>query len=216
MTNPILEDVEGVTLTSTGLVVMQEHIDFAEKVFSRQALDVPRALRCRMTLNHETIHFIQCFTAASPYYFSLSFLSLAEDVMHASLNNELTPELLLEFKTYFRSLVERYRSPFQNVSTIDLLEAMAVTEGYRATVLPNQDNPEAFHLFLQDWFPDPNSEYRLVIEIVTGRFGKDAGYNLTPRLCYIALNTKHPSKSFFDLIDNLPLESNSASEIILE
>ena len=65
MVKPIIEGADGVTLTSTGLVAVREHADFVQNALARKASDEERAFRLVMTLNHEGIHFIQCFTAAT-------------------------------------------------------------------------------------------------------------------------------------------------------
>lgn len=203
MTNPIIEGADGVTLTSTGLVAVREHADFVENVLAGNATDKERAFRLVMTLNHETVHFLQCFTAAFPYSFSLSLLDIASQLMIVSRNNRMTSKQIQEFKRGFEGRVAQFRSPHRNISTIDLLEAMAVTEGYRSTVHDSNDNAKDFRKFLLTYFPTPDSEYRRVIDLIHGVFGLEAGYYLTPRLCYISLNGDHPAKNLWTFIDNL-------------
>jgi len=203
MIAPIIEGADGVTLTSTGLVAVREHADFVDQVLAGRATDRARAFRLVMTLNHEAIHFVQCFTASFPYSFSLSLLELSSQLMAVSRSNRLDREVVGQFRSAFRSRVNQYRSPCRNLTTIDLLEAMAVTEGYRATAVAAQNNSNAFHAFLQESFPDPESEYRRAIGIVTTKLGIAAGYELTPRLCYLALNGDSPARNFWYFVDSL-------------
>lgn len=203
MTNPIIEGADGVTLTSTGLIAVREHADFVDNVLAGNATDKERAFRLVMTLNHEAIHFLQCFTAAFPYSFSLSLLELASQLMAVSRKRRLTREQIQEFRRGFEGHLTQFRSPYRGLSTIDLLEAMAVTEGYRATVPDSGDNAKEFHKFLLTYFPNPDSEYRRVIDLVVGVFGVEAGYHLTPRLCYVSLNGDHPARNLWTFIDEL-------------
>lgn len=203
MVKPIIEGADGVTLTSTGLVAVREHADFVANAIAGKALDKERAFRLVMTLNHEAIHFIQCFTAAFPYSFSLSILEISSQLMRLSRQNTLSPAQIREFKQGFVGRIAQFRSPYQGISTIDLLEAMAVTEGYRATVRNDQNNAKDFRQFLLAYFPDSNSEYRRVIDLVTKIFGVEAGYHLTPKLCYISLNSDNPARNLAAYIGNL-------------
>lgn len=203
MTKPIIEGADGVTLTSTGLVAVREHADFVDNVLADKATDKERAFRLVMTLNHEAVHFVQCFTTAFPYSFSLSLLEIASQLMAVSRHNQLTPEQIQQFQRGFEGWLAQFRSPYQGISTIDLLEAMAVTEGYRATVPDRNDNATDFRKFLLAYFPNPDSEYRRVIDLITGVFGVEAGYHLTPRLCYISLNGDRPAKNLSTFIDSL-------------
>lgn len=203
MANPILEGVEGITLTSTGLVVVKEHFDFVENVFANRTSDQLRSFRLVMTLNHEATHFLQCFTASFPYTFSMAFFRFSSDLMTLSRSNQLTPKIVHQYRNVFRSHVKQYKSPYRDLTTIDLLEAMAVTEGYRGTIKNSRNNPEEFNIFLHEWFPDPKSEYRKAIDIITSTFGQKAGFDLTPRLCYIALNGDNPAKNFWTMVDTL-------------
>jgi hypothetical protein len=203
MTKPIIEGADGVTLTSTGLIAVREHTDFVDNVLAGKASDKERAFRLVMTLNHEAIHFLQCFTAAFPYSFSMSLLEIASQLMAASRHNRLTPKQIQEFKRGFEGRVTQFRAPYQGISTIDLLEAMAVTEGYRATVPGSNNNATDFRQFLLTYFSNPDSEYRRVIDLITDVFGVEAGYHLTPRLCYISLNGDHPAKNLWAFINDL-------------
>lgn len=203
MPNPIIEGADGVTLTSTGLVAVREHADFVDNVLAGKVSDQERGFRLVMTLNHESIHFLQCFTAAFPYSFSMSLLELSSQLMAVSRHNRLSPEQIQEFRTGFEGRIAQFRSPHEGISTIDLLEAMAVTEGYRATVPDRNNNATDFRQFLITYFPNPDSEYRRVIDLVTDVFGVEAGYHLTPRLCYISLNGDHPAKNLSTFIENL-------------
>ena len=111
MTKPIIEGADGITLTSTGLVAVREHSDFVT-IFSGKATDNERAFRLVMTLNHEAIHFLQCFSAAFPYSFSLSLLEIASQLMAVSRQNRLTGEQIQEFKRGFDGHVVPFRSPY--------------------------------------------------------------------------------------------------------
>jgi hypothetical protein len=220
MANPILEGAEGITLTSTGLLVVQEHSDFVDNVFAKKTSDQLRSFRLVMTLNHEATHFLQCFTAAFPYTFSLAFFQFSTQLMALSRSNQLTPKLVHQYRNVFRSHIKQYKSPYRDLTTIDLLEAMAITEGYRATIRDSRNNPDEFDMFLHEWFPDPKSEYRKAIDIVTSSLGKKAGFDLTPRLCYVALNGDTPAKNFWTMVDSLASYRNenvsnlSACEIL--
>ena len=208
MVSSIIEGADGITLTSTGLVAVREYADFVENALAGKSEDTDRYVRFLMTINHETTHFIQCFTASFPYSFSLSILEISSQVMDLCRSNRMTPECVIEFKNSFRSRIEQYKSQYQNLTTIDILEAMAVTEGYRATVVDAKNNPEDFHSFLNDCFPNPDSKYRKAIDIVTKMLGKEAGYELTPQLCYIALNGDTPAKNFWFFVDSLSSDRN--------
>jgi len=203
MNKPIVEGADGVTLTSTGLVAVREHADFVDNVLAGNATDKERAFRLVMTLNHEAIHFLQCFTAAFPYSFSLSLFDIASQLMAVSRRNGLTGTQIQEFKRGLDSRLAQFNSPHRGISTVDLLEAMAVTEGFRATVPDVNSNAQDFRRFLLAYFPNPDSQYRRVIDLISEVFGIEAGYHLTPRLCYMSLNGNHPAKDLWEFIDNL-------------
>ncbi|WDR06152.1 hypothetical protein PSQ90_01450 [Devosia rhodophyticola] len=207
MAAPVIESAEGITLTTTGLVILKEHHLFVERVLRGQLADPPRASRLMMTLNHETVHFIQCFTASIPYSFSLHLRELASQFMKDCREGHMSADLAAGYRKNFASSVAQYASPYQGLSTLDLLEAMAVTEGYRATVHSDQNTAARFRIFLERDFPEPQSEYRRAIDIVTKLLGNEAGYELTPRLCYIALNGDTPAKNFYHMVEALAVQS---------
>jgi hypothetical protein len=220
MSPPIIEDAEGITFTSTGLIAIREHADFVDNALNGLASDTPRAFRLVMTINHEAVHFIQCFTTAFLYSYSLSLFDLTLRVIENIRRGFVSKGAVAHFREAFAGRVEQFKSRNGGFSAIDLVEAMAVTEGYRATVTDNLNNPRHFHQFLITSFPNPKSEYRRVIDFITRRFGESAGYNLTPRLCFLALNTESPSENlqyFVEWLKEVPsgdVASLTATELL--
>ena len=113
----------------------------------------------------------------------------------------LTSEVLRNYRETFTEYKKQFESPVRGISTIDLLEAMAVTESFRSTV--PQVSSAAFREYLGICFPDPDSVYRRVLTIVRDRFGEDAALDLTSRLCFLALNGDTPAKNFWFFVEAL-------------
>ncbi len=199
----ILDLSDGVTLTSTGLILIREHYDFASKVIDGSKKGDERAFRFLYTLNHEAVHFYQSFTATMPYAYSRNLVETSIALMKESREGRLDAPRLREFRQAFARYTAQFQSPHRGVSTLDLLEAMAVTEGFRATVGPRENGGPAFTAFLHREFPVADSPYRRVLDIVAKEFGPDAAYDLTPKLCFLALNGDHPAANFWTMLDRL-------------
>jgi hypothetical protein len=78
---------------------------------------------------------------------------------------------------------------------------MAVTESYRATAKP--PSIEGFQRYLNTYFPDRSGVYRKVIEVVREKAGERASFDLTPKLCFLALNGDDPGLNFWTFLDGV-------------
>ena len=204
----IIEGADGVTLTSTGMIAFREHADFIDKFFAGESTDSERGFRFVMTLNHEAVHFLQCFTASFPYSFSVSVFELCTQLMDTARQGQLSRKVAMEFRDAFHSRARQFNAEHKGLTTIHLLEAMAVSEAYRATVSQSRKGDHlAFLDFMRTQAPELKSVYRLAFEIVASIHGDSAAYNLTSRLCFLALNSESPPEHFLTMVHSLPRDS---------
>src|SRR5262249_18006947 len=140
---------------------------------------------------------------------SLHLLGLCSELMREARAGRLTAAALRERRAQYKALRGILLDEVNGVSAHGLLEAMAVTEGYRATV--HDPGGMAFQPRIAGYYPDRTSVYRRVIDIVAGVFGSDAALNLTPLLCFNALNCDAPAQWFWYLVEGL--ESYSEASI---
>src|SRR5437016_7538750 len=89
--------------------------------------------RLVLTLNHEAVHFLQGMTTALPYSYSVNLLALCSELMDCSRDGKLDSDSLRNYRDRYINYVRILESPRDGVSTIDLMEAMAVVESFRAT-----------------------------------------------------------------------------------
>lgn len=104
------------------------------------------------------MHFLQGLTTAFLYSISVSYFQLFRDLVQTAKRGDLTKQNLLNFQKLYKNFNQQFNSPDNGLTTVHLLEAMAVTEGFRATA------PEpalSFDKCLEDFFPAPDSVYRV-------------------------------------------------------
>ena len=204
---PILEGAQGLTLTSTWLVMIREDYEYADAHFKKEVVLDRRAYELALTLDHEFVHFLQGFTTAFTYSYSTSLLKLFAELMSISRAGRLDSATLRIYRETYSNYQRQFHNSVQGISTIDLLEAMAVTESFRST--EPEINTEAFRRYLQRCFPDPNSVYRRVLSVVADRFGDETALQTTSRLCFLALNGDDPAGNFWYFIEQLQGEDPS-------
>ena len=207
MTLPVLGAAQGLTLFSTWLVVYREDADYFDRHFLAGQKDrSERAYRATLTLNHEATHFIQSYTTAFAYSYSVALLNLCSALMRDSREGHLTVEGLQEYRRIYHAHERQLTDKTNGVSALHLLEAAAVTEGYRAT--DTDVDGDGFAEHLDRFYPlDFSALYRTVVDRVSAEFGVDAALSLTPTLAFLALNTDEPAVWFSDAIVNLSSKS---------
>jgi hypothetical protein len=201
---PIVEDAQGVTLTSTWLILIREDYEYADSFFKKQVVQDRRAFELNLTLDHEFVHFVQGFTTAFPYSYSKGLLELFAEVMETSRAGRLDADALRIYRETYSNYQRQFHQSFRGISTVDLLEAMAVTESFRSTA--TQVDTAAFRQYLEMCFPDLNSVYRRALAVVAQRFNEETALQLTSRLCFLALNGDDPPANFWYFIDELGRE----------
>jgi hypothetical protein len=207
-TLPLVEGADGLTLLSNWLVVIREDADFAESALAGRVKDKRRARNLELTQAHEAIHFLQGFTAAFPYSYSVSLLRFCNRLMNTSREGQLNAARLQAYRDEYAELGSTFESPYGGLSTIDLMEAMAVTESFRAT--SPEVTPSTFSQYLEEAFPDPASSYRKALSVVISKFGPEIALETTSRLCFLALNGDTPAQSFSIFLRRLG-DANRAS-----
>lgn len=198
---PIIEGAHGATLLSTWLILLREDWEFLDAFLEKRVSRSERAYELALTINHEGVHFIQGFTTAFTYSYSVALLNISEQIMSVSRAGHLTPDNLRRFKQSYANYQKQFRKGTRGISATDLLEAVAVTESFRAT-WPDLSS-QAFVDYLLNYYPHEDSVYRRVIDVVNKEFGGEAALNLTPRLCFIALNGDDPPAGFWHMVDVL-------------
>lgn len=197
---PLVEGAEGITNTLTWLISLREPWDFTISALQK-GQNPQRTFELVLTINHETVHFLQGLTTAFLYSISVSYFQLFRDLVQTAKRGDLTKQNLLYFRESYDNFNQQFNSPDNGLTTVHLLEAMAVTEGFRATA---PERGLSFDKYLEDFFPAPDSVYRVVVDEVARRFGPVAALDLTPKLCFIALNGDTPAKNFWTILRQLP------------
>jgi hypothetical protein len=198
---PIIEGAHGITNLITWTILVREDWDFISNALERKVTDSQRAFELILTLNHETVHFLQGLTTAFTYGVSVHFWDLFRDLASACKQGDLNVANLKNFQESYKNFRHQFLSESDGLSTLDLLESMAATEAFRGTA--TDASTPAFLNHIDFYYPDKDSVYRKTTEIVRSRFGVEAAFNLTPKLCFIALNGDTPAKNFWIMFDRL-------------
>ncbi|MGA9998018.1 MAG: hypothetical protein WBP93_21575 [Pyrinomonadaceae bacterium] len=198
---PIIEGAHGITNLITWIIFVREDWDFISKTLDGRGTDSQRSFELVLTLNHETVHFLQGLTTAFTYGVSINFWDLFRNLASVCKQDQLHERNLQNFQQSFKNFNNQFLSTSDGLSTLDLLESMAVTEAFRAT--STDISTSTFLSHIEYYFPEQDSVYRKTIDIVRSRFGSEAAFNLTPKLCFIALNGDTPAKNFWLMLDRL-------------
>jgi hypothetical protein len=203
---PLIEErVKGVTLFGNWMILMREDWEFFETVIGPSPPGTRRAFDCILTLNHEAVHFCQSYTEAFPYSYSIHWLQLCQSLMEHARKGLLNEKTLRSFQQTDYNYNNQLLNRKSGVSALDLLEAMAVTESFRAT--DPDPSVSRFLRYLYTYFPNHESRYRRAIDFVVHFLGPDAAFELTPRLCFFALNGDDPGRNFKSFIYQLTKEN---------
>jgi len=206
---PIIEGAEGITLLSTWLIAVREDFELADLVTRQRSESDIRGFRLVLTLNHESVHFLQGMTAALPFSYSLNLLEFCSNLMRDSRERTLDAAAFTRKREQFKQLNSLLYIQSRNVSTVDLLEAMAVVEGFRATA--TNCTPASFVEHLETFYGTSPSPYRRVIDIVRSTFDNETALESTSRLCFLALNGDNPPDSFWTILEILQSHGKPSS-----
>ena len=196
----LVRGADGLTLLSSGVVVIAESWEFINEHLRGTVVDRERAWRLANTLNHEAVHFIQSYTTAFGFVHATQFARLCETMQEESRRGRLDEAKLRAFRKDYRGLRQRMTEAYGGVSAEDILEGMAVVEGYRASA--GEPSSDGLGSFLKLQFPG-SSTYSRVVQIVEGLFGNQQVLELTGPICFLALNSDSPPKRFWKLLRQL-------------
>lgn len=211
----LIEGADGITDFVSLAVIVRDDNEAAERAHAEidridpqneegtDELDDPEAaaryLSLLITQNHERVHFVQLVSSAFLIKLSRTLCYLHGQVAHSAMAGKLTPNSLASARQKYISIWQDAQQPEKDICTTHLMEAAAVTEGFR-TVFPGA-SPDQFDTWLQYAFPERQSVYRLAIDRVANALDLDAAYNLTPKLCFFALEHERPARAFHELLD---------------
>lgn len=189
-----MEDAEGMTLFETWMVLLREDYEFFQTIFESDTLS-DRGLDLVSTLNHEAVHFFSSFTQSFSYNYMKILQNLCVRIMANARQGLLDAKKLRSLREVYNSYDHLITDRKFGASVIDLLESMAVTESFRLSSSKNT-TLRNFKAFLRKFFPYEDSTYRRAINIVIQNFGIESALELTPRLCFLALNGDNPGRNF--------------------
>ncbi len=192
---PIVDAAAGATLLSTGLVIINENCEFFQKALNNEITDFERAYRLFLTISHENIHFVQTYTTAFTYSYSLNLLDLCAQFMEESRRGNLNKEIFQKYLVSYHSIISVFLQKNNGISTVDLLEAVAVTESFVITFKVSSNI--SFERYLNDYYPDSSSVYRTVPDLFIREFGEEVTIHLLPIVCFLSLNGDRPSVNFW-------------------
>src|SRR5437016_7814934 len=95
---PIIEGAHGITNLITWTIFVREDWDFISNALERKSTDSQRAFELILTLNHETVHFLQGLTTAFTYGVSVNFWDLFRDLASACKQGHLDVGNLRNFQ----------------------------------------------------------------------------------------------------------------------
>lgn len=205
--HPVLQGAHGLTLLSTWAILLAEDAEYSAELLEGdfpqlQAADLSnRDVRLICALNHEGIHFIQALTTSHAYQSSLALLGVCKSVITDGSARRLSLKRLKKHRAEYEFIQSLHHARHRGLTAVDLLEAVAVVETYFATFIDAE--LAGFEQYLDMFYPGPQHEYRRIYNIVRQHFDIDVALNLIPRLCFVALNTGRPVRTFLSMLKAL-------------
>lgn len=183
---------------ATGVVVLvQEHLEYNDEMLGRMGID--KQYRAQYIMAHEGVHVAQLLTCPAVWQEVQNLMELTNWVN--GLTKKGVPEHLImpeAKKNLERIRNERYDRA-HNFSMNDLIEAQAVLEASG----PMGRNKDLFELLkLLKVTHGGESSYTNVIGAGVRQFAQHS-FDLIPKLCWLALQTKIPGQAFNQWLSEL-------------
>jgi hypothetical protein len=201
---------------SSGVVAMNETYTYASTVISMRADIDDRFIRCAYGLSHEAVHMVQLVSTHFPLEMALEFANICA-LTNKRLKSE-TPEAewVSGVVRDYRIAIYRMEHHEARFSALDVIEAQAVIEGFRGAFSKYSENSLANLIAIAHGL---ESDYADVIGTLLAAYGFTFTFEVVPKLCWLALQTKEPGVTFtswlmkLSEVDVSPLTKMSACEL---
>jgi hypothetical protein len=185
---------EAELLLATGVVLINE--PHAALQAASAALDAGGAVdatvvRMMYVPSHECVHMVQLLTARCVLSTAFDLFGLAMQVNQHRRRGTPEAEWLPPVLDDYRALQQGLSARQHGCSTLEVIEAHAVLEGFRGFATLHGEAGLRWVLRLaHDGLPT----YARLIESVTAAHGFELMFEVLPRLCWVALNADEPGR----------------------
>ena len=209
-------DGDAMIVGSSGVVAMNESYTYASTVISMRAEIDDRFIRCAYGLSHEAVHMVQLVSTHFPLEMAFEFANLC------GLTNKRLKAKIPEAQWVpavvrdYRIATHRMEDDRAGFSALNIIEAQAVIEGFRGAFSNHSEEGLAKVVAISHGLA---SDYADIIGRLLAAYGFNFTFDVVPKLCWLALQTKEPGVTFTSWIMELgevdvsPLTKMSACEL---
>jgi len=203
---------------SSGVVAMNESYTYASTVISMRADIDDRFIRCAYGLSHEAVHMVQLVSNHFPLEMAFEFANLCgltnKRLKAKTPEAEWVPGVVRDY----RIAIYRMEHRDGGFSALNVIEAQAVIEGFRGAFSKYSENGLVNLIAIAHGL---ESDYADVIGRLLGAYGFTFTFEVVPKLCWLALQTKEPGMTFtgwlmeLSEVDVSPLAKMTACELCI-
>lgn len=210
------ESGEALLVLTCGVVVINESYAYAKTVSGFEAEVDDRFIRCVYGVSHEAVHMVQLLSTRFVLDIAIEYANLCARTQQHLKAGMPEKDWLAGLLTVYRATRSRFAASGPGFSTLQVLETQAVIEGFRGAFSRYSELGLARTVQIAHGI---ESDYAEAIGRLLAGFGFSFTFNVVPKLCWLALHTPDPGKSFTRALLSLgdtdvsPLEIMSACEI---
>lgn len=206
---------DAVIVGSSGVVIMNESYSYANTVISMSAGIDDRFIRCAYGLSHEAVHMVQLVSTHFALEMAFEFANLCAVTNKRRKASTPVAEWLPGVVRNYRTANHRMEHHDAGFSALYVIEAQAVIEGFRGAFSKYSEKGLANVIAIAHGL---ESDYSELIGRLLGAYGFTFTFEVVPKLCWLALQTKEPGVTFTNWlmelseVDVSPLTKMSACE----
>ncbi|PLX75676.1 MAG: hypothetical protein C0607_07015 [Azoarcus sp.] len=210
------ESGEALLVLTCGVVVINESYAYAKTVSGFGADVDERFIRCVYGVSHEAVHMVQLLSTRFVLDIAIEYANVCARAQQHLKAGTPEQEWLIGLLADYRATRSRFAASGPGFSTLQVLETQAVIEGFRGAFSRYSELGLAKTVQIAHGI---ESDYAEAIGRLLAGFGFSFTFDVVPKLCWLALHTPDPGKTFTHALLSLgdndvsPLEKMSACEI---
>jgi hypothetical protein len=191
---------ESMLLLCPGVVVTNETYEYFQRALSfRDDVD-DRFVRCVYGIAHESVHMTQLVSAHFVLETTIEFANLCALANRGRKAGAPLEEWLPNLLRDYRKTQHRLKASDGGFSTLQVIEAHAVIEGFRGAFSKHTQEGLVQLVRIAHGL---QSDYAEMIGRLLGAFGFAFTLNVAPKLCWLALQTSAPGAAFTNALLSL-------------